>query len=145
MPGLPRKSTKNQFSKLMKKSGKSKTNTKSGAYDTSKIKISTKEDLVIKFNDFKIFESEENSLSVYYEIINTDEKGQERVISIDDNKYNYNPYSLKESVNMLLIYRDKYRNSPRINLSLRKVTRTKVDEEVIEKVKIEIEADKYNL
>lgn len=25
MPGLPRKSTKNQFSKLMKKSGKSKT------------------------------------------------------------------------------------------------------------------------
>lgn len=128
MPGLPRKSTKNQFSKLMNKSGKSKTNTKSGAYDTSKIKISTKEDLVIKFDDFKIFENEENYLSVYYEIINIDEKGQERVISIDDNKYNYNPYSLKESVNMLLIYRDKYKNSTRINLSLRKVTKTIVDE-----------------
>ena len=52
MPGLPRKSTKNQFSKLMKKSGKSKTNTMAGATDTSKNSISTKENLITKFKDF---------------------------------------------------------------------------------------------
>ena len=52
MPGLPRKSTKNQFTKLMKKSGKSKTITMSGATDTSKKSISTIERLITKFKDF---------------------------------------------------------------------------------------------
>jgi len=52
MSGLPRKSTKNQFTKLMKKSGKSKTNIMSGATDTSKNIISTKENLITKFKDF---------------------------------------------------------------------------------------------
>lgn len=52
MPGLPRKSTKNQFSKLMKKSGKSKTNTMSGSTDTSKKPISTIERLITKFKYF---------------------------------------------------------------------------------------------
>ena len=52
MTGLPRKSTKNQFSKLLKKSGKSKTNTACGATATNK-NISTKEHMMItKFQDF---------------------------------------------------------------------------------------------
>lgn len=52
MPGLPRKSTKNQFLKLMKKSGKSKTNTMAGSTDTSKKSISTVERMITKFKDF---------------------------------------------------------------------------------------------
>ena len=54
MPGLPRKSTKSQFNKLMKKSGKSKTNTMAGATDTSKNTISTKENFITKFKDFNL-------------------------------------------------------------------------------------------
>jgi hypothetical protein len=43
MPGLPRKSTEKQFRKLMKKSGKSKTNKKYGGSDPSSSKIATYE------------------------------------------------------------------------------------------------------
>jgi hypothetical protein len=51
MPGLPRKSTKNQFNKLLKKSGKSKTNNSAGAKPVTK-NISTIENMIIKFQDF---------------------------------------------------------------------------------------------
>ena len=51
MPGLPRKSTKNQFTKLLKKSGKSKTNTKSGATAVTK-NISTIEKRILNFEQF---------------------------------------------------------------------------------------------
>jgi hypothetical protein len=51
MPGLPRKSTKTQFNKLLKKSGKSKTNTAAGAKPVTK-NISTVENMIIKFEDF---------------------------------------------------------------------------------------------
>lgn len=43
MPGLPRKSTAKQFKKLMKSSGKARTNKSSGASDPSTKKISTYE------------------------------------------------------------------------------------------------------
>lgn len=43
MPGLPRKSTVKQFKKLMKKSGKAKTNKAAGATDPSARKIATYE------------------------------------------------------------------------------------------------------
>lgn len=43
MPGLPRKSTALQFKKLMKKSGKARTNKKSGGIDPSTRKIATYE------------------------------------------------------------------------------------------------------
>ncbi len=62
MPGLPRKSTKNQFTKLLKKSGKSKTNTKSGATSVTK-NISTIENKILNFEQFL----NENTMS------NTDE------------------------------------------------------------------------
>lgn len=62
MPGLPRKSTKNQFTKLLKKSGKSKTNTKSGATAVTK-NISTIEKKILNFEQFL----NENAMS------NTDE------------------------------------------------------------------------
>lgn len=56
MAGLPRESTKKQFKKLLKKSGKSKTNTMYGATATNK-NISTydpgaKEHLITKFKSF---------------------------------------------------------------------------------------------
>lgn len=51
MTGLPRKSTKNQFTKLLKKSGKSKTNTESGATAVTK-NISTKETKILNFENF---------------------------------------------------------------------------------------------
>jgi hypothetical protein len=43
MPGLPRASTVKQFKKLMKKSGKSRTNKASGGTDPSTKKIATYE------------------------------------------------------------------------------------------------------
>lgn len=43
MPGLPRASTAKQFKKLMKKSGKARTNKASGATDPSTRKIATYE------------------------------------------------------------------------------------------------------
>lgn len=52
MPGLPRKSTAKQFNKLLKASGKSKTNKQYGGRATTK-KISTYgENMITKFNDF---------------------------------------------------------------------------------------------
>jgi len=51
MPGLPRKSTKKQFLNLMKKSGKSKTNTAAGAYKPSS-NISTVERKVFSYQQF---------------------------------------------------------------------------------------------
>lgn len=51
MPGLPRADTKKRFNKLLKSSGKSKTNTMYGATATNK-NISTKEKLITKFIDF---------------------------------------------------------------------------------------------
>jgi hypothetical protein len=47
MPGLPRKSTVKQFRKLMKKSGKFKTNKKVGGIDPSKRKIDTYEQYLL--------------------------------------------------------------------------------------------------
>jgi hypothetical protein len=63
MPGLPRKSTKNKFSKLLKKSGKSKSNNFYGATSINK-NISTKERMITKFQDFvnEDFEEQDNEL-----------------------------------------------------------------------------------
>jgi len=46
MPGLPRKSTAKQFKKLMKRSGKARTNKASGGSDPSTRRISTYEQFV---------------------------------------------------------------------------------------------------
>jgi hypothetical protein len=63
MPELPTNDTKKRFKKLLKASGKSRTNTMAGATDTSKNKISTydpgqnkkSEGMITKFNDFLNF------------------------------------------------------------------------------------------
>lgn len=52
MPGLPRKDTKKRFSKLLKASGKSKTNTSAGAANINMSKISTKESRILNFQQF---------------------------------------------------------------------------------------------
>jgi hypothetical protein len=62
MPGLPRKSTKNQFTKLLKKSGKSKTNTEAGATAVTK-NISTVERKILKYQQF-INENMNNNFTV---------------------------------------------------------------------------------
>lgn len=51
MPGLPRKSTVKQFKKLMKKSGKFRTNKTCGGNDPSKRKIATYEQFLILKNN----------------------------------------------------------------------------------------------
>lgn len=52
MPGLPRKNTKKRFSKLLKASGKSKTNTSAGATSINMRNISTKENRILNFEQF---------------------------------------------------------------------------------------------
>ena len=52
MPGLPTRDTLKRFNKFCKGAKKSRTNTMSGAYDTSKQKISTKENMITKFKNF---------------------------------------------------------------------------------------------
>ena len=52
MPGLPMKDTKKRFSKLLKASGKSKTNTSAGSTSINMSKISTKESRILNFEDF---------------------------------------------------------------------------------------------
>jgi len=66
---LPRKDTKKRFLKLMKDSGKSKTNTDAGATDTSKKKISTNE-RVLNFKDF-LNEANVNSVIIGIDIDGT--------------------------------------------------------------------------
>jgi hypothetical protein len=66
MTGLPRKSTKNQFTKLLKKSGKRKTNTASGATAVTK-NISTIENKILNFEQFKLNEmiNDKNGITSY--------------------------------------------------------------------------------
>ena len=75
MSGLPRENTNKQFKKLMKASKKSRTNTMSGAFDTSKNKISSydpgkKEHLCLKFKDF-VNETFTNKLTIGIDIDGT--------------------------------------------------------------------------
>jgi hypothetical protein len=67
MPALPRADTKRRFKKLMKASGKSKINTMYGAYDTSKVKISTKENRINSFDQF--VNEVKSSIQIYVEEI----------------------------------------------------------------------------
>lgn len=68
--GLPTKDTKKRFKKLMKASGKSKTNTAAGATDTSKLKISTYEHRILKYQDF-IIETFKNKVVIGIDIDGT--------------------------------------------------------------------------
>jgi len=67
--GLPTKDTKKRFKKLMKDSGKSKTNTDAGATDTSKKEISTYEK-VMNFEEF-INETFTNKITIGIDIDGT--------------------------------------------------------------------------
>jgi len=88
MPGLPRKSTVKQFKKLMRKSGKSRTNKAVGGCDPSTKKIATyeqyfamKESVIKWYSDGKFTEDEE--------IVDYNLKVGDRVIyNREDSKYN---------------------------------------------------------
>jgi len=67
MPGLPRKNTKKRFNRLLKASGKSKTNTAAGATAVTK-NISTKETMIIKFSDF-VNENKLSDIENYFDEI----------------------------------------------------------------------------
>lgn len=62
MPGLPRKSTVSQFKKLMKKSGKSRTNKSSGATDPSTRRIATYEQFVTLLENKNYFPGKTQNL-----------------------------------------------------------------------------------
>jgi hypothetical protein len=100
MPGLPRKSTKNQFTKLLKKSGKSKTNTEAGATAVTK-NISTVERKILKY---KQFINENMNYLKKYELIKEGNfyklifKGSKNIIyliecQLDKDYNNYNNWS----------------------------------------------------
>lgn len=100
MPGLPRKDTLKRFKKFCKKSGKSRTNTMSGAYDTSKQKISTYdpgESMIIRFEEF-LNENKLSSIESYFdEIIDLFREYKE--LSLRESKMiaqEYQDYIIKE-------------------------------------------------
>lgn len=68
--GLPTKDTKKRFKKLMKDSGKSKTNIMYGATDTSKNKISTYEHKILTYDEF-IIETFKNDVVIGVDVDGT--------------------------------------------------------------------------
>ena len=91
----------------------------------------------------KILRFNENSieLDTYYKIMRTDRNGDAEEFSDFYFDYdNYNPFDLKEMVNMLIIVEKEYKG-----LFIKKVSEKIVDNETINKIRLEIEAKKYNL
>ena len=91
----------------------------------------------------KLFENfEETSLEIVYEIYEVDKNGDYSPIDFtdDNNDDDFNPYSLVETVKLFQKYEKKYSN-----LFIKKITSEILDEKIIEDVKREITAKKYNL
>jgi len=100
----------------------------------------------------KTFESTIIDLDVHYEIRYYDNELHDEVIvsgsdfelfssSDDSDDVNYNPFDLKDMVKLLL----KYENEMSESLYIVKITRNEVTKKEIDDVKLEIEAEKYNL
>jgi len=82
--------------------------------------------------------------NTFYEIRGLDNNGDEYVPTYDPDDANYNPYDLREMVRLLSEKEKKdYVKNP--NLYIVKVTETKVEQETIKKMIMEIEAEKFNL
>jgi hypothetical protein len=85
MPGLPRKSTVRQFKKLMKKSGKARTNKASGGSDPSTHRIATYEQFCIMKEGIKWYSKGKLSKEIEDDIEDgSDRIGQPFPNSIDE-------------------------------------------------------------
>lgn len=87
----------------------------------------------------KLFENfEEIDLEISYELYDVDKNGDESPISfIDGDEYNFNPFSLVDTIKLFQKYEKKY---PR--LRIKKITSQIL---TIEDAKREITGNKYNL
>ena len=88
----------------------------------------------------KKFENYERiDLSVRYEIRYYDNNLQDEVI-VGENEYNYNPFDIKDMVELLMKYEKKG-----LDVYLIRTKEEMVDKKTIEDVKLKIRAEKYNL
>jgi len=90
----------------------------------------------------KLFENfDEIDLDIYYELWTVDNNDDEEEFNSGDPKDgNYNMYDLTEMVKLFMKYEKRDRN-----LFIKKITKEIIDEETIERVKLEIETKKYNV
>ena len=90
----------------------------------------------------KLFENfDKIDLDIYYELWTVDRNGDEEEYSSGDpNDQNYNMFDLTDAVRLFMKY-----ESYDLNLSIKKITKEYIDEETIERVKMEIETKKYNV
>jgi len=102
MPGLPRKSTAKQFKKLMRKSGKSRTNKSCGGKDPSTKRIATYEQFlsllesdIIWWENSDLTNSDDDNDSTDYE----EHKKDLKLINIDERLTQYSVFILERLVN----------------------------------------------
>ena len=89
--------------------------------------------------------NERVNLDVVYEIRGTDNNGDEYMPRHEEDDANYNPYDLKEMVKLLIKKRQNGYDHYHTGLYIVKVTTEKVPQETLEKIRLEIEAEKYNM
>lgn len=94
--------------------------------------------------------NERIDFDVTYEIKGTDINGDDVDIIEEDDDANYNPYDLKDMVRLLIKKNKEYSSrqipsSKSLRLFLIKVTRERVPHETLEKIRLELTTDKYNL
>ena len=86
--------------------------------------------------------NENINLDTTYEIRYYDnELGDEIEIVENDEDANYNPFDIKDMVKLLMIRQEEHSEE----LYLVKVHKEKVGDQIINKIKLELEAEKYNL
>lgn len=90
----------------------------------------------------KLFENfDEINLDIQYVLRTVDvASGEEHDVPLTNDDFDYNPYSLEDMVKLYLVYKKQYDQ-----LHLVKITEEIVDEDTINKVKVNLTAKKYNL
>ena len=98
-----------------------------------------------ELEDISNYNINENiSPDVFYQIkCICSNSGDEFTPEVIDDDYNYNPYDIKEMVKLLIKKRQSYskNNKP----FLVKVTTTKVPQNIIKNIEMELKAEKYNI
>jgi len=79
-------------------------------------------------------------LDTHYDIVEINRFGEEIPFEIDYDEDDYNPYSLEEAVEILIKY-----EKPGRELVIKKITENFVSKEEIDKIKIQLDSNKYNV
>jgi len=89
----------------------------------------------------KLFENfDQVDLDIFYELWTFDKNGDEEEFHTLTEDSEYNMYDLTDMVKLFMKY-EKYDT----NLFIKKITKEIIDNETIEKIKLSIEAKKYNI